>query len=220
MFKRKKKKIGVQTPEYRKPTPPPKPNPNFGWQPAKSSGTKLSNPPTSGSNVVKPNLNYVPPISTGKPMIRLYGMRSGDLRDWVKTTAQIGDIAYYHDDILDCDYLYCYHGPDDNPFWVAMDPYFLEKHFKKENKGDEKMEGLNPLTMQCTYKTPCGWCTKWDKKCDKKIGGGNDKPQRGLRAKDACINCENKEACKSDVDNFLACWAHNFEYFKAKENNQ
>lgn len=44
------------------------------------------------------------------------------------------------------------------------------------------MQGLNPLTMQCTYSTPCGWCTKWDKKCDKKIGGGNDKSQRGLRA--------------------------------------
>lgn len=42
------------------------------------------------------------------------------------------------------------------------------------------MQGLNPLTMQCTYSTPCGWCTKWDKKCDKKIGC--DKPQRGLRA--------------------------------------
>ena len=39
------------------------------------------------------------------------------------------------------------------------------------------MQGLNPLTMQCTYSTPCGWCTKWDKKCDKKV------PERGLRAK-------------------------------------
>ena len=38
-------------------------------------------------------------------------------------------------------------------------------------------------TMNCTYETPCGWCTKWDKKCDKKIGCGNEKPQRGLRAK-------------------------------------
>lgn len=46
------------------------------------------------------------------------------------------------------------------------------------------MQGLNPLTMQCTYSTPCGWCTKWDKKCDKKIGcGDDDKPKRGLRAK-------------------------------------
>ena len=32
------------------------------------------------------------------------------------------------------------------------------------------MQGTNPLTMQCIYSTPCGWCTKWDKKCDKKIG--------------------------------------------------
>ena len=32
------------------------------------------------------------------------------------------------------------------------------------------MQGIHPITMQCTYTTPCGWCTKWDKKCDKKIG--------------------------------------------------
>ena len=25
-------------------------------------------------------------------------------------------------------------------------------------------------TINCTYETPCGWCTKWDKKCNKKIG--------------------------------------------------
>ena len=25
-------------------------------------------------------------------------------------------------------------------------------------------------TMNCIYETPCGWCTKWDKKCDCKIG--------------------------------------------------
>ena len=34
----------------------------------------------------------------------------------------------------------------------------------------------------CHYETPCGWCTKWDKKCDKKIGYDDEKPQRGLRA--------------------------------------
>ena len=45
------------------------------------------------------------------------------------------------------------------------------------------MQGLNPITMQCIYSTPCGWCAKWDKKCDKKIGCGDNKPQRGLRAK-------------------------------------
>lgn len=41
------------------------------------------------------------------------------------------------------------------------------------------------VKTKCTYKTPCGWCTKWDKKCD-------EKPyKRGLRVNinpvdDAC----------------------------------
>lgn len=26
----------------------------------------------------------------------------------------------------------------------------------------------------CPYELPCGWCTKWDKKCDKKIGCGHN----------------------------------------------
>lgn len=25
-------------------------------------------------------------------------------------------------------------------------------------------------TINCVYETPCGWCSKWDKKCDRKIG--------------------------------------------------
>lgn len=32
------------------------------------------------------------------------------------------------------------------------------------------MQGTNQLTTQCTFVTPCGWCSKWDKKCNKKIG--------------------------------------------------
>ena len=32
-------------------------------------------------------------------------------------------------------------------------------------------------TINCVYETPCGWCSKWDKKCDNKI------PERGQRAK-------------------------------------
>lgn len=23
-------------------------------------------------------------------------------------------------------------------------------------------------TINCIYETPCGWCSKWDKKCDRK----------------------------------------------------
>lgn len=26
-------------------------------------------------------------------------------------------------------------------------------------------------TAECVYETPCGWCSKWDKKCDKKVQG-------------------------------------------------
>lgn len=26
----------------------------------------------------------------------------------------------------------------------------------------------------CCYKTPCGWCSKWDKICDLKIGNATD----------------------------------------------
>nr|DAF81775.1 MAG TPA: hypothetical protein [Caudoviricetes sp.] len=32
-------------------------------------------------------------------------------------------------------------------------------------------------TINCVYETPCGWCSKWDKKCDKKT------PERGQRVK-------------------------------------
>jgi len=38
------------------------------------------------------------------------------------------------------------------------------------------------VKKSCPYEFPCGWCTKWDKKCDQKIGCGDDKSQRGLRA--------------------------------------
>ena len=45
------------------------------------------------------------------------------------------------------------------------------------------MQGTNPITMLCTYSTPCGWCAMWDKKCDYKIGCGEpSKPMSKNRA--------------------------------------
>ena len=38
------------------------------------------------------------------------------------------------------------------------------------------------LTGVCPYETPCGWCTKWDKKCDNKIGHGKDKDLEHIKA--------------------------------------
>lgn len=56
----------------------------------------------------------------------------------------------------------------------------------------------------CTYKTPCGWCTKWDKKCDNKI------PERGLRVKvnpvdDYSGTTLTNKVCKSELDHEWEC---------------
>lgn len=31
-------------------------------------------------------------------------------------------------------------------------------------------------SSNCIYETPCGWCSKWDKKCDRKIGKDSPTP--------------------------------------------
>lgn len=36
-------------------------------------------------------------------------------------------------------------------------------------------------TINCTYETPCGWCVKWDKKCDRKIGAYTTKIVEDLK---------------------------------------
>ena len=48
----------------------------------------------------------------------------------------------------------------------------------------------------CPYETPCGWCSKWDKECDKKIGYS-----RGLRAQAGIID----EAIDIPTE-YQACW--------------
>lgn len=119
MFKRKKKKTGVQTPEYRKPTPPP---------------------PTSGSNAHKPNPNYIPPAS-----------------------------------VIVC----CGH----QPFYTStQNPPDVLSSIIKSRPVTVLPNDIGTVEIMCQYETPCGWCCKWDKKCDKKIGCGDDKTQRGLRA--------------------------------------
>jgi hypothetical protein len=118
-----KKKTGVQTPEFRKPSAPPP-------------------SPTSGSNAVRPNPNYVPPASVKK---------------------------------------------------------------------------------SCPYELPCGWCTKWDKKCDKKIGcypTVSEKVQKKtVFETQKCSPCSN---CAENEKIFSLCaecgGAPDYKYFKQKEN--
>jgi hypothetical protein len=64
------------------------------------------------------------------------------------------------------------------------------------------------ITGICTYETPCGWCTKWDKKCDKKIGS-----ERGQRvninpvddAIDEPIETLVNKVCTSELDHDWEC---------------
>lgn len=54
-------------------------------------------------------------------------------------------------------------------------------------------------TFDCVYETPCGWCSKWDKKCDRNI------PERGQRVKcnpvdDAADKTLVNKMCKSESD--------------------
>lgn len=49
---------------------------------------------------------------------------------------------------------------------------------KPPNKGSN----VQPKKTSCTYETPCGWCTKWDKKCDKKINHKKDKDLEDIKS--------------------------------------
>lgn len=60
------------------------------------------------------------------------------------------------------------------------------------------MQGTNPLTMQCTYSTPCGWCTKWDKECDKKIG-------EPVKPYDYLKETKTNKTCVSEEDHQWEC---------------
>ena len=59
-------------------------------------------------------------------------------------------------------------------------------------------------TINCTYETPCGYCTKWDKKCDTKI------PERGLRSKinpidDYSGTTSTNKICQTEEDHQWVC---------------
>lgn len=55
-------------------------------------------------------------------------------------------------------------------------------------------------TINCVYETPCGWCSKWDKKCDQKA------PERGQRAKCNLVDdAYTNEMCQSESDHMWEC---------------
>ena len=81
----------------------------------------------------------------------------------------------------------------------------------------------------------CGWCTKWDKKCDIRIPkkyrdpiviSGKETPKRGLRAKAnvidetsrPCSECDNEGW---DMPECKGCnTANDFKYFERKKDTK
>lgn len=77
------------------------------------------------------------------------------------------------------------------------------------------MQGINPLTGSCVYKTPCGWCAKWDKKCDKKIGSSQSSKEKYGELVKPCYDCDHKGW---DVPQCKECNTSNgFKYFERKK---
>lgn len=54
-------------------------------------------------------------------------------------------------------------------------------------------------TAHCTYETPCGWCTKWDKKCDEKM------PEPYTKPYDYLMKAPTNQICKSEEDHQWEC---------------
>lgn len=63
-------------------------------------------------------------------------------------------------------------------------------------------------TINCVYETPCGWCSKWDKKCDRKIPERKDKVKQNTIEEDIAFAQDAAKAvekCKSECDHQWEC---------------
>lgn len=70
-------------------------------------------------------------------------------------------------------------------------------------------------SINCIYETPCGWCTKWDKKCDRKIGYESPSNDKYGDIMKPCYDCARRgprsaPECKECLSE------NNFKYFQAK----
>ena len=70
------------------------------------------------------------------------------------------------------------------------------------------------ITGICPYETPCGWCTKWDKKCDRKVGC---EPKTRSIYSAPCRDCDNYD--KNSQECIKCGTANNFQNFRQKRKN-
>ena len=139
MFKRKKKKTGIETPEY---TPPPMP---------------VTEPPSRR------------PRSIAK-----FAIDTEDKLDVLMTN---------YPDAIKVEGATIYWSDDKMALLVVAPQEWKDCLYEgKELPTIKKSKSYTTKTIGCEHKTLCGWCCKWDKKCDKKIGCGTktDSPKNDL----------------------------------------
>ena len=68
-------------------------------------------------------------------------------------------------------------------------------------------------TTECNYITPCGWCEKWNKKCDLKVKEENKNVKPVIQDKNKCIyynlgycmGTKERETCELNLVNIFYC---------------
>ena len=63
------------------------------------------------------------------------------------------------------------------------------------------MQGTNPLTMKCTYITPCGWCARQNKECDMEETKKRNKKYKDLFKSPTATN----KICETEEDHQWEC---------------
>lgn len=63
---------------------------------------------------------------------------------------------------------------------------------------------------ECNYITPCGWCEKWDKKCDSKIENNEktveqDKEKCYFYDRGDCTGTKDKDKCDLTYNGIFHC---------------
>ena len=184
-FKRKKK-TGVQTPEFRKPTMP----------------------------------TPIPPL----PVTELPSRRPRSVAKFAIDTEDKFDVLMTnYPDAIKVEDATIYWSDDKMALLVVAPQEWKDCLFEGKALPTIKKSKSDTIeTISCDHETLCGWCCKWDKKCDKKIC--DEKPQRGLRAKaniydDAidftygkCFDCKYEVGCNQECNP-----ENNFKYFQQKE---
>ena len=68
------------------------------------------------------------------------------------------------------------------------------------------MYGIDPITRQCVYKTPCGWCARLEKECniERRKKSSEESITKGMYRlclylkNGRCMGTKEMEPCKED----------------------